>query len=324
VARRRRKSDPNDLRSIRRATRKDGTPVYKPYIYDRSRQSRKRWLGTFDELVDAQIKRDAAEAMPARSGQDLTIGQLIDLYLTFEGPDAPTHKTRRRYRTALAPLRAEFSRRYADQIGRQEARVWGSAQPVSVTDTARSMFNWAMSEDLATRNPFANLRRRRPRGRRDIEVLTEEELVAMANTAVSVWGAYGTVIRALILLAAYSGMRAAELWGLRWRDIDMRAGVIYVRWQLETPGEERRKQRIKELRTRKDPFEIVPGGLLTRPKNQQPRTIVLVPEAEEALADLARHIDSDFVFLTIRGKLFSKSKYSHYWSPVRAGFVMLA
>lgn len=129
MARRRRKSDPNDLRSIRRATRKDGTPVYKPYIYDRSRESRKRWLGTFDELADAQIKRDAAEAMPTKSGRDLTVGQLIDLYLTFEGPDAPTHKTRTRYRTALAPLRANFARRYADEIGRPEARAWATAHP---------------------------------------------------------------------------------------------------------------------------------------------------------------------------------------------------
>lgn len=322
MARRRRKSDPNDLRSIRRQTRKDGTPVYKPYTYDRSRKSGKRWLGTFDELADAQFKRDAAEAMPTKSGRELTVGQLIDLYLTFEGPDAPTHKTRRRYRTALAPVRANFARRYADEIGRPEARAWATAQPVSVTDTARTMFNWAMSEELATRNPFGNLRRQRPRGRRDIQVLTEEELVTLGNVAVSVWGPYGIVIRALIMLAAYSGMRAAELWGLRWRDIDMRAGVIHVRWQLETLGDERFKQRVKELRAKRDPFEIVPGGLLTRPKNKQARTIVLFPEAAEALGDLPRHIDSDFVFLTIRGKLFSKSKYSHYWSPVRAGFVM--
>lgn len=322
MARRRRKNDPDDVRSIRLATRKDGTPVYKPYIYDRTRLSRKRWLGTFDELVDAQIKRDTAEAMPARSGQDLTIGQLIDVYLTFEGPDVPTDKTRRRYRTALAPLRAAFGRRYADEIGRPEARLWGSTQPVSVTDTARTLFNWAMSEDLAKRNPFGNLRRRRPRGRSDIQVLTEEELVTLANFAVSVWGAYGIVIRALIMLAAYTGMRAAELWGLRWRDIDMRAGVIHVRWQLETLGDERRKRRIQELRARGDAFEIVPGGLLTRPKNQEARTIVLFPEGAEALADLARHIDSDFVFLTIRDKLFSKSKYNHYWAPVRAAFAM--
>lgn len=144
----------------------------------------------------------------------------------------------------------------------------------------------------------------------------------MANIAESVWGAYGIVIRALILLAAYSGMRAAELWGLRWRDIDARAGVIHVRWQLETLGDERLKQRLKELRARDDAFEIVPGGLLTRPKNQEPRTIVLFPEAAEALGDLPRHIDSDFVFLTIRGKLFSKSKYNHYWAPARAAFAM--
>ena len=49
---------------------------------------------------------------------------------------------------------------------------------------------------------------------------------------------------------------------------------------------------------------------------------MLFPEAAEALAGLPRHIDSDFVFLTIRGKLFSKSKYNHYWAPVRAAFAL--
>ena len=195
MARRRRKVDPDDLRSIRVAARKDGTPVYKPYTYDPSRPSGKRWLGTFEDLGDAQAKRAAAEAEPISSGGALRLDDMADLYLSFEGDDAPTDKTRRRYRAALAPVRAKFGRRYADELPRPEARLWAKNQPVSVTDTARTMFNWAISEELATRNPFGNLRRRRPRGRRDIEVLTEEELVSLANIAVSVWGAYGVVIR---------------------------------------------------------------------------------------------------------------------------------
>jgi len=322
VARRRRKSNPDDLRSIRVSARKDGTVVYKPYIYDPARQSGKRWLGTHEDLGDAQAARDEAAATPRRSDRDLTVDQVIELYLTFEGADAPTLKTRARYRAALKPVRGKFGRRYVDDITRAEARLWGQGQPVSVTDTARTMFNWAITEEVASRNPFGNLGRPRPRGRSDIKVLDEEELLMLGDVALTVWGSYGVVIRALILVAGYTGMRLAELFGLRWQDIDMRAGVIHVRWQLETMGSKRRQARIRELRARKDPFVIVVGGLLTRPKNHEPRTILLLPEAADALRDLPRRLDSEFVFLTTQGRLFSKSNHHRCWAPVRAAFAM--
>lgn len=38
-------------------------------------------------------------------------------------------------------------------------------------------------------------------------------------------------IRALILMAAFVGMRPAELYGLRWSDIDIRADEVHVERQ---------------------------------------------------------------------------------------------
>lgn len=312
--------DPDDLRSIHLAFRKDGTPVYKPYVYDSSRTSSKRWLGTFESLGMAQAARNTANEQAPRADRELTVAELIERFLHFEGEDAPTERTRDRYRAALKPLTKKFGRRYATAISRPVARQWGREQPVSVTDTARTLFNWAIREELASRNPFANLRRRRPRGRSDIQVLDELELVALANVAISKWGAYGTVIRTMILLAGYTGMRLAEIWALRWRDIDLEGEIVHVRWQLETLSTKMLKRRVDELRRRGDPCMEVPGGVLWRPKNTEERTIVLLPEAAEAIGDLARHISSEFLFLTNGGALFSKSKHHYYWDPVRAGF----
>ena len=192
---------------------------------------------------------------------------------------------------------------------------------MSVTDTARTMFNWAVREEISDRNPFANLRRDRSRGRSDIQVLEEAELLILANMAVTKWGAYGIVVRAMIVVAAYTGVRLAELFGLRWMDVDLQNGVIHVRWQFAAMSEPMIKQRLAEHRARGDACIVVEGGLLWRPKNTMPRTIVLLPEATLVISEVPRRIGSDFVFHAPCGALFSKSKHHYYWDPVRTAFM---
>ena len=92
--------------------------MYKPYVYDPTRASGKRWLRTFTDLAEAQAVRDAAWKESPRGDRELTISELIDRFLTFDGADAPTERTRNRYRPALEPLKRQFGRRYANGITR--------------------------------------------------------------------------------------------------------------------------------------------------------------------------------------------------------------
>ena len=56
-------------------------------------------------------------------------------------------------------------------------------------------------------NPFANLRLEQPRGRKDLVALTEPEVHQLADLALDACGAFGLQFRAMILFAAYVGLR---------------------------------------------------------------------------------------------------------------------
>jgi integrase len=158
------------------------------------------------------------------------------------------------------------------------------------------MFNDAMNEGLVEHNPFANLRLPQSRGRRDITALTPAEVARLADTARQVHGAYGEQYAAMIIFAAYTGVRRGELCVLDWDDIDFDANEIVV------------------SKTLSNDTEVLP------PKNGKDRRIVLPPAAREALKAVPRRIDSGRIFSTVMGRRFSKSTFHYAWAPVRAAF----
>jgi integrase len=78
------------------------------------------------------------------------------------------------------------------------------------------MFSDARRMGLVDSNPFAELGLRGSRGRKDLVVLGIEEVDALVGCAKEVWsGKVGLGTKALILMSAFTGMRSAELYGLR-------------------------------------------------------------------------------------------------------------
>jgi len=69
------------------------------------------------------------------------------------------------------------------------------------------------------------------RDRRKLEVgrdiPTNAEIKRMASTATDARA------RALLLLAAFTGLRSSELRGLRWSDVDLKAGEVHVRQRAD-------------------------------------------------------------------------------------------
>jgi integrase len=160
----------------------------------------------------------------------------------------------------------------------------------------RAMFSDARRVGLVDTNPFAGLRLRGSHGRKDIDVLTRDEVNRLAEFAVEVWsGEVALTIRALILMAAFVGMRPAELYGLRWSDIDIRADEIHVERQYSAS-------------TRS--FEL--------PKNGKTRTIVLTAPAKAGLLAMPRPVDGDaMVFRGKKGGVLTGRTQHYYWHPVR-------
>src|SRR5262249_9510567 len=62
------------------------------------------------------------------------------------------------------------------------------------------------------------------------DIPTREEIGSMLAHAPERW-------RALLLIAAFTGLRAGELRGLRWADVDLKEGVLHVRQRADRWGD---------------------------------------------------------------------------------------
>ncbi len=136
-------------------------------------------------------------------------------------------------------------------------------------------------------------------GRKNLDVLSVDEVHRLVGCADEVWsGGVALTVGALVATAAFTGMRTAELYGLRWADIDFRNDELHVERQYSP-------------KTRR--FEL--------PKNGQARIIVLTPQAKQTLLGLPRPVDSELlVFRASRGGPMTGRVQHYYWNPVRCRF----
>ena len=217
----------------------------------------------------------------------------------------------------------DFGDRKLGEVSRREARAWvvGGTAPEEIAETARrwagaketpggvvvpshrgnrdavrAMYSDAQRDGIVQENPFANMRLEGAKGRRNITVLTGAELARLKEIAVEEHGPdFGPVYGALIDVAAWTGMRPGELFGLRWSDVDFDRNLIRVSRAY-----------------------IAKTGTFGLPKSQEPRTVVLTPGAEDALKLLRR--EGEAVFVTKQGRPFTPRVHHYYWDPVRRAF----
>jgi integrase len=265
--------------------------AYGVSVYDAA-LGRKRWVGTFKTLGEA---RDAERSASRRRGVGrLTCGEFTKLWLD-EYP-RPAGATRRTYRYAVAAFVDEFERIRLADFNRLTARSWALRVPQSNVRVVRAMFNDAIDDGLYTGpNPFSNLRLEQSRGRKDLIALTEDELTELGEKALDVLGEFGPTFRAMIVFAAYVGLRPGELFALERTDVGR--DEVTIRQNLDGTG------------------------TIKAPKNGRERIVILPPPpAREALTDVPVRLDVPWLVVTPRGRRFSKSSLYYYWNPVRAAF----
>jgi integrase len=141
--------------------------------------------------------------------------------------------------------------------------------PVVVT-----LFNAAVDAELIERNPFGGLSCR-TRGRSDEHPPTKEQMDRLVARLLRI-GLYAPQMRALLIFAAYSGMRPGELFALEWPDIDFDAMRIHVSRRLYK-------------------------GRVDLPKSNKPRTIALTPPGRDAILGQRTRQDGQLVFRSKRG-----------------------
>jgi integrase len=145
----------------------------------------------------------------------------------------------------LSQLSAPMVSEFEDKLRRGDMPEGARAQPRSpamvrkVRVSLSSLLSDAQERGLASRNVVRDLRRGRQRGaeRRaekrqkgklkvGVDIPTREEIRAIVEAATGRW-------RPLLLTAIFTGLRASELRGLRWADVDVEKHELHVRQRAD-------------------------------------------------------------------------------------------
>ena len=154
----------------------------------------------------------------------------------------------------------------------------------------------AARDGVAVANPFTNLRLETPKGRKDVDALTEREIADLANLAVACHEDYAPEASAIILTLGFVGVRPGELCVVRRSDLDVSTRELTVRFSLDGAGHEK------------------------APKNGRPRIVTVPPAALEAIRRVPAALHDDYLFHTRRGKRLSKGTLHYLWRPIAAAW----
>lgn len=191
-----------------------------------------------------------------------------------------------------------FGERPLRSVSRKDARAFALERRYARSGT-RAMFNDALDEGLIEHNPFNNLRLPQSKGRRNIEVLTREEVSALGRSARSTFSESPPIalrVEAMVLTLAYTGLRPGELMALEWGDVDFDAERIHVRRRIDSKGR------------------------IDLPKNGETRRAYLFPEIAEAIRTLPRSLAGAYVFTNTAGEPFRPNSFGYYFNQLRRSF----
>lgn len=175
-----------------------------------------------------------------------------------------------------------------------------------VRANARGVLHTAMGAArklrLIKENPVSDVDRPRV-PRREMRALVPSEMARLLSAA------SGHRMEPLIILAAATGMRQGEIFGLQWGDIDLHAGRLTV------------QRTIQYVRTVADGMDREKLHVLPPKTRESARTIPVPQTAIAALAQLRDARDktdsTDWVFADRKGNPVRRSNFARrVWSPI--------
>lgn len=199
--------------------------------------------------------------------------------------------TRALYKQAADRFAEEFGPTPLGEVERLSARTWALTVPRNLSKIIGTMYEDARNVGLVESNPFSNLRLPAVEKTEEISPPTLEEFHQLLAGCMAM-GGYAAEMRALVTFAAWSGLRAGEIMGLKWADIG-----------TET---------IQVRRSRKD------DGSYGKPKNGKEREVPYLPPAR-VLDQVPRRESDSFVFHTPKGEVLKKGNLSYLWRSMRDG-----
>jgi integrase len=190
----------------------------------------KKVVGTVEQYSDERSARHAVVGLVTEINTDLrmpnsraiTVGELCDHFEQRELGEQNTwrsHATKKIYKAYLKRWVRPHWQRYAlTDVRTIQVESWLRALPLAKSSCAKIrnlmslLFNHACRYELFDRNPIYLVRQSAKRRRAPV-LLLPAEIKALVNSL-------GLRERTLVLLAASTGLRQSEIFGLKWRDID--------------------------------------------------------------------------------------------------------
>ena len=196
-------------------------------------------------------------------------------------------------RERLARPLDRFGDRGLDDLARSVADIaaWQATLPEGyrpkILGAFAQLLDRAVAWKIIRENPvrLARTGKRRVARRREIEPFTRDEI---ERIAVELGPLYGP----MVVFAAETGLRPAELAALEWRDVDRDAAVVFVR-------------------------RVIAGGRVKEPKTERSRRRVpLTARATIALESVPRRLDTRLAFASPRGGAVDMHNFARRdWHP---------
>src|SRR6267143_334960 len=228
--------------SLIRSARKRGPDVWQFRWADRGlygkRIYRKRVIGTACQYADADSARRAVTGLLReinanvfqRCHLPMTIAEVCDHFVQREltkDNSWRSHSTKKACKAYLNRwVIPHWGSARLSEVRTTEVELWLRSLPLAKSSCAKIrgilsvLFNHACRHELFDRNPIRLVRQSAKR-RTTPSVLTPAEIKALIH-------GLGLRERTLVLLAASTGLRQSELFGLKWGDINFAQGTMNV------------------------------------------------------------------------------------------------
>lgn len=224
----------------------------------------------------ARARQLRARPADAPTTQPETVGRFVQVWLAERETYGEIRRTTAAtYRHTLQPVidlvgnrrLLDFSADDLTDVFRTLAQQIGAQRTAAIATLLRKAFRDAHIRGLVAVDPGVDARAPVIRKKTKSTTLTAAQMTALAEQSHD-WGDTGAIIR----LALGTGLRRAEICGLQWQDIDLDAGVLFVRRIITTTVGERHvtePKTMKSLRSVKLPQALV-TELLARKADARP------------------------------------------------------